>query len=201
MMRPYAFYGAFLHYCYIIMRYTPKPKNKKVEVAAVTLFATSVLLLVAGSFDFVKGRAIVQAVGIGCLALCAYLMIRKLTSYTYAVTPKEGNEERSPSELTPSELVFTVTKRIGKGSEVMRAKLDLDALKYAETLPADARERREIIKRCGASPLYYYTVTIRGEGLLLVFEREDIDKCAVVIETDYDMTALLKECAARNGKE
>ncbi len=182
------------------MTHTPTPQNRKPEVASIVLLLTAVMLFFFGGQYYVKFRAVAQALGVFCLALAAFFIIKRLTVYTYTVYPKDRDTKKSVSELTPDELTLTVSKRYGAGRETNRAQLDLAALKSVVTLPAAGRERRKILKEHGKAALYYYTVTFRpNESTLLVFEQKGAEKILVVIEPDGDFKGFLEEAARINN--
>ena len=184
------------------MTYTPIPKNKKTEVASVVLFITSVILFFFGSQYYVKYRPVSQALGVVCLGISAFLMMKRLTSYTYTVYPKDSDTKKSVSELEPSELVFIVSKRNGKGAPVNRASLDLGTLVAAVPLPIDAEGKKKTLKSFGKTALYYYTVTFRpSDRTLLVFGNEGSERIGVVTELDGDFKGFLEEAVRINEKK
>ncbi len=182
------------------MTHTPTPQNKKPAVAAIVLAATALMLFFFGGQYYVKYRAVAQAIGVFCLALSAYFILKKLTVYTYTVYPKDASTGKSVSELAPDELTFTVSRRYGTGAETNRAQLDLGELTAVSTLtPAD---KKKILSDCGKMDLYYYTVTFRpNESSLLVFEPEGSGKIGIVIEPDGDFKGFLEEVARINSNK
>ncbi len=200
MMRPYAFYR-HSSAPFDTMKYTPKPKNKKTEVAAIASFVTSVVLFFFGGQSYTKGRGAVQALGVLCLAFSGFFIIKKLKAYTYSVLPKDGDTERRVSELMPSDLALTVSSSYGKSAPGAAASLDLGDLKQTVSLPARYTEKQKVIKSLGKMQLYYYTVTFMPpESTLLVFDKEGGDRIGVVIEPDGDMKGFFEEAARINAK-
>lgn len=182
------------------MKHTPVPQNRKPAVASLVLILTAVMLFFFGGQYYVKYRAVAQALGVFCLALAAFFILKKLTVYTYTVYPKDRDTKKSVSELAPEELTFTVSKRFGTGRETNQAQFDLSALTKTIPLPAAGAEKKKIIKECGKMSLYYYTVTFRpNESTLLIFE-QDGEKTGAVIEPDGDFKGFLEEAAKINGK-
>ncbi|MBQ7715666.1 MAG: hypothetical protein IJT70_07345 [Clostridia bacterium] len=183
------------------MKYTPEPKNKKTEVAAVASFLTSVVLLYFGGQSYTKGRGAVQALGVLCLAISGFFIIKKLKSYSYSITPSEEDAGRSVSELLPSDLTFSVYASYGKGTGNLTAQLDLGDLKEAVALPAKYSEKQRVLKGLGKMQLYYYTVTfLPPESTLLVFEKDGGVRTGIVIEPDGDMKGFFEEAARINAK-
>ncbi len=180
------------------MEYTPIPKNKKYEVAAVVLLVTAVVLFFFGSEYYVKWRALVQALGVACLALSSFFIIKRLTSYTYSVFPKDRDTKKSVSDLAPDELTFIISKRFGgAGAGSNRASFDLGELKSVEPLPSGA-EKKRLTRSKGKMSLYYFTVTFRAPGAyLLVFETGGAPT-GIVIEPDGDYIGFLEEAARIN---
>ena len=183
------------------MKHTPTPQNRKPAVASIVLLLAAVMLFFFGSQYYVKYRPASQALGVLCLALSAFFVIKKLTVYTYTVYPKDGDTKRSVSDMMPDELTFTVSKRFGSGVDSLRAAFDLADLKSVTALPASSKEKKKMLKDSGKMSLYYYTVTFRPlESALLIFEREGDERTGIVIEPDGDFTGFLKEAARINNK-
>ena len=183
------------------MKHTPAPQNKKPAVASLVLILTAVMLFFFGSQYYVKYRAAAQALGVLCLAVAVFFIIKALTVYTYTVYPKDADTGKSVSDLAPDELTLTVSKRFGTGRETNRAQLDLAALKKVLPLPAPGAERKKTLRDGGKMALYYYTVTFRpNESTLLVFEPEGSEKIGIVIEPDGDFKGFLEEAARINNK-
>ena len=181
------------------MTHTPTPQNRKPEVASIVLILTAVMLFFFGGQYYVKYRAVAQTLGVFCLALAVFFILKRMTVYTYTVYPKDADTKKSVSELAPEELTFTVSKRFGSGRETNQAQFDLAALTKALPLPAPGAEKKKILRECGKMSLYYYTVTFRpNESTLLIFER-DGEKTGAVIEPDGDFKGFLEEAAKRNG--
>lgn len=183
------------------MKYTPKPKNKKAEIASLVLLLTAVVLFFFAAQYYTKGRAIVQGLGVACLSLGAFFIVKRMTSYTYFIYPKDSDKEADVTTLSPSELTFTVTKKNGKRSGTNAAQLDLDALKSVTPLPPSGSEKRKVLADFGKMPLYYYTVTILPpDAYLLVFEHGG-ERTGIVIEPNETFRVFLEEAAKVNNEE
>ena len=86
------------------MKYTPLPKNRKNGVLSLVLLITSVVVFYLGTQYYTKARAVVQTLGVLCLALASFFILKKLTEYTYSVFPKDSSEKKSVSDYGPDEL-------------------------------------------------------------------------------------------------
>ncbi len=183
------------------MKYTPLPKNRKNGVLSAVLLVTSAAVFFLGTQYYTKARAVVQTLGVVCLALASFFILKKLTVYTYSVYPKDGSAKKSVSDYGPDELIFVISKRFGSGAEANKASLGLaDLVKTAE-LPFSYFEKRKIIKAEGKMALYYYTVTFKPpESLLLVFET-DAGRVGIVIEPDSDFKGFLEKIASMNAEK
>ena len=181
------------------MKYAPKPKNRKPDVASLVLLITAALLFFLGSQYYTKGRPIVQTLGIVCLALAAFFIMKKLTCYVYTVYPKDRDTEKKASELSFNELCLMISKKNGaKGAETNKACLDISSLVAAIDLPSAADEKKKIIRDQGTMSLFYYTVTfLPPESLLLVF-KNDGAKTGVVIEPNAELRGFFIEAARAN---
>ncbi len=183
------------------MTYTPKPKNKKPGVAALVLLITAIVLFFLGAQYYTKGRTTVQVLGVACLAVAVFFIIKRLTSYTYTVYPKDKNTKKSVSELTPSELTLVISKRTGSTAPINRAELELSTLTAAVTLPSSHTEARRVIKELGKMNLYYYTVTFNApDTTLLVFKQDSGESVGIILELDSDLKAFFSEVARINTK-
>lgn len=184
------------------MKYTPEQKNKIASVSALVLSVTAAVLFFFGTQYYVKGRAVVQAIGVLFLSFAVFFIIKRLNSYTYTVYPKDGAPSKSVSELMPKELDLMISRRFASGVETNRAKLDLGMLIQAEDLPQTYSARRKYIKSLGKMTLFYYTVTILPrDALLLVFENDGAAKVGVVLEPDRDFRGFFTEAARINNEE
>ena len=176
------------------MKHSPKPQNKKIDVACIVLFLTSVMLFFFGAQYYVRQRVIAQAFGVICLCGAAFFIIKKLTVYTYTVYPKDPETGKSVSDLMPEELTLIISRRFGSSPDANRAKLDLEALTDVTDLPSAYFEKRKTLKALGKMSLYYYTVTFRPpESTLLIFENEGVDRIGIVLEPDRDLKGFFTE--------
>ena len=183
------------------MKYTPLPKNRKNGVLSLVLLITSVVVFYLGTQYYTKARAVVQTLGVLCLALASFFILKKLTEYTYSVFPKDSSEKKSVSDYGPDELIFVISKRFGNGAEANKASLELADLTKTVELPFSYFEKRKILKAEGRMALYYYTVTFKPpESLLLVFET-DAGKVGIVIEPDSDFKGFLEKIANINKEK
>ena len=130
------------------MKYAPSPKNKKPDVAVITLLITSVVLFFLASQSYTKGRALVQGLGVLCLALAAFFIIKRLTAYVYTVYGGAATEGDS-SAIDPSHLTLLISKKTGSSSEVNQAEFPLSTLKDVIALPPPSSKRRRMIKELG----------------------------------------------------
>ena len=184
------------------MEYTPKPQNRKPQVAAVVLILLAAMLFFFSRVAYVKLPALAQALGFVCLSVAAFFIIKRITVYTYTVFPKDRDTKRSVSELSPDELVLTISKSYGGASRASRASLDLGRLESVTKLPFRYSEKNAAIKKLGKMSLYYYTVTFRpSESYLLLFKERGAENVGVVIEPDGDLLGFFEEAARLNAKE
>ena len=182
------------------MKYAPAPKNKKPDVAVITLLVTSVILFYLAPQSFTKGRALVQGFGVLCLSLASFFIIKRLTSYIYTVYTGAATNGGA-SAIDPTHLTLMISKKTGKSREVNQAEFSLSSLTDVIALPPPSRDRRRLIKGLGKIPLYYYTVTFRApDPYLLLFKKEDGASVGVVIEPDPSLLDILHAAAMRNKK-
>lgn len=180
------------------MRYSPSPKNKKYEVASITLIIAAVAMFFFAAQSYVKGKAAVQFLGVATLAAAAYFLIRRITVYTYIIMPQKQDKAYTEA-LAPSELSFTVAKRRAPSGDIYLCQMDLGSLKSVTLLPENRRERKQTIEKNGKMAIYKYLATFGESGAyLLVFDKVGYSKTGIIAELDEEMAGYLETVVQLN---
>lgn len=183
------------------MKYSPKPKNKKLEVASIVLIITSVVMFYFAAQSYVKLAPVVQFLGVCTLGFAAYFLIRRITVFTYIIMPQSGEKEYNEA-LLPSELAFVVSKKRGQNGSSYLCQLDLGSLRAIEPLSAESSERNKQLTSADKTTTYRYTATISSveEKYLLEFSKVGHKKINLVLELDDKMSSYLKTVVELNKK-
>lgn len=182
------------------MKYTPKPKNKKWEIASIVLIVLAVSLFYMSSLEIFKWRAALQLISFATLAVGAFFLIRRLTVYNYIVTPTSKDSDEETEALKPSQLSFIVSQQKGE-RQLHVFSAELDGLKNVIELPT-GKGRKALIKSEVGANFAKYLVTCRPfESYLLVFAKEGYNKCGIVLELEGEMLNYLKQVVKINKEE
>jgi len=171
------------------MIFQPERNNRVPVTMMIGAFLCSVVCFVFGATDQVVGQSVLQLLAICFLCVVIYVMVRyMLTTYRYVIRQREvrgdndeeavpeGYENVSVKSLPPYLLEFAVEKKIGKGSFVTENIIGAGNVIRFERLPADAKQRRAVLKETGKPGFKYcqnllsadrWLLTARGSGGLV----------------------------------
>ena len=189
------------------MRHTPVPDAAPVRRIVTVLIASGIAVFMLSPV-LKSARAAFQAAALLFLSAGIYITVRYLmTSFSYAVLPRgdavdDGTVSAAVGafhvrHLPPSSLDFVVTKSQGQRIGITEARLSMDELLYFGALsPKGAK--KEILKRHPSARLYNYTVSLRPNSYIAVFEDSRGNQIGIVFEPDTAMAEYFADTAEKN---